>query len=109
MTGGKRLASIEEIRRCGIAPGDSAWLRDFARLAPSDAWTHEPVRGSWNLRAYRLADGTSGRLLQVNDRADDEPEAAVPPEIEISLDLPGWYAVWVGVPHLDLRPRLGRV
>ena len=109
MTEGKRLASIEEIRRCGIAPGDSAWLRDFARLAPSDAWTHEPVRGSWNLRAYRLADGTSGRLLQVNDRADDEPEAAVPPEIEISLDLPGWYAVWVGVPHLDLRPRLGEV
>jgi len=42
----------------------------------------------------------------VNDPARDQGLSAVPPEFEVKLDLPGWYAIWMGVPSLDLRPRL---
>ena len=34
----------------------------------------------------------------VCDFAGDEGPAAVPPEFEVKLDLPGWYAIWLGTP-----------
>lgn len=65
-----------------------------------------PTPGKWHIRPYRLADGATGTLLMVNVVATDEPAAGVPPEIEIPLGLSGWYAIWIGLPRMELkRPR----
>jgi hypothetical protein len=37
----------------------------------------------------------------VCDFAGDEGPAAVPPEFEVRLDLPGWYAIWIGSPLMQ--------
>jgi hypothetical protein len=38
-----------------------------------------------------------------NDFVVDDPSAAVPPEFEIRLGLSGWYAIWIGLPCVELR------
>ncbi len=86
--------------------GQVVEFRDFSALAPADIRSDRAVRGKWHLRPYRLADGRAGKLLMVNDPAKDEGAKAIPPEFEISLPLSGWYAVWIGVPKVDLRPRV---
>jgi len=98
--------SLDEARRRDLAPGDTVLLRDLSRVVPEIPRAATPGRGTWRLRSYQLADGQEGRLLMVEDRAADAPETVVPPELKIPLDLPGWYAIWIGVPHLDWRPRL---
>jgi hypothetical protein len=50
------------------------------------------------LQPYQLADGRRGKLLLVHDWAKEAGPAAVPPEFQIQLDLPGWYAIYFGVP-----------
>ena len=104
---GRVFHSLEEARRTGLQPGDSVLLRDMAQLASPETWSTQPERGKWHLRPYRLTDGQSGRLLDVNIVVSDDPHAGVPPAFTISLDLPGWYALWIGVPHREQRPRLG--
>ncbi|MCC6590252.1 MAG: hypothetical protein IT168_26400 [Bryobacterales bacterium] len=42
----------------------------------------------------------------VNTVVMGEPSTAVPPTFDVPLNLPGWYAIWFGVPRTDLRPRL---
>ncbi len=103
---GHIFGDLQRARTTALNAGDAILLRDLAALAPAAAWATEPQRGRWQARPYRLADGQTGQLLLVNDLARDEGPAAVPPEIEIPLDLPGWYALWIGVPRLDLRPPL---
>ena len=102
---GRRFASLSEARAAGPEPGDVILVRDLGQLAPPNVWTTERTRGKWQLQPHRLADGQSGRLLAVDDWAKDEARAAVPPELEIKLDLPGWYALWLGVPRVDRHPR----
>jgi hypothetical protein len=101
---GRVFRSLAEGRR--TAPGDTILIRDLAHLAPAYAWSETKTRGKWHLRPYQLADGQRGRLLLVNDVHAPAPASAIPPEFEIKLDLPGWYALWFGVPRLDLRPRI---
>lgn len=103
---GRIFTDLTTARAAAPVAGDTILLRDLAALAPADAWTTTPARGRWWARSYALADGQVGRLLMVNDRADESGPAAIPPELEISLDQPGWYAIWIGVPRLDLRPIL---
>ena len=75
-------------------------LRDLRHIAPSGICATAKTRGKWQLWPYRLADGQSGQMLAVDDCATEEGLAAVPPEFEIRLDLPGWYAIWFGVPSV---------
>jgi hypothetical protein len=99
---GRTISSLSEAR--GARNGDVILLRDMAKLAPSDAYSHEFQRGKWQLRPYQLADGQSGELLMVNDWAKFEAAKAVPPPFEIKLDLSGWYAIWIGIPRLEFHP-----
>lgn len=103
---GRTFADLAVARAAAPAPGDAILLRDLAALAPAAAWTTDRRRGRWWARPYALADGQTGRLLMVNDPAGEDGAAALPPELEIPLDLPGWYAIFIGVPRLDLRPTL---
>lgn len=103
---GRTFASIGDARRASLKPGDVVLVRDLDQIAPSSAWTRPRTRGKWQLRRYRLSDGQAGNLLVVNDPAKDNGPLAVPPEFEVKLDLPGWYAMWVGVPMIELRPIL---
>ncbi len=101
---GRTFASISEGR--AAKPVDVILVRELTQIAPSDTWAEKQTRGKWQLRPYQLVDGQSGQLLMVNDPAKDQALSAVPPEFKVKLDLPGWYAIWMGVPSLDLRPRL---
>jgi hypothetical protein len=95
---GRLFASLDAARGASPKPGDVVLVRDLSTLAPASVWTERQTRGKWQMRAYRLADGQSGRLLAVYDWAKDKGPEAVPPEFEVKLDLPGWYAIWLGVP-----------
>lgn len=101
---GRTFASISDGR--AAKPGDVIWARDLTQMAPPGIWSEKQTRGKWHARPYRLADGQSGKLLMVNDTAKSEGPKAVPPEFEVKLDLPGWYSIWIGVPKMDLRPRV---
>lgn len=103
---GRNFRSISDARAARLRAGDVVVVRELDLIAPSSVWTRPRTRGKWQLRPYRLSDGQAGNLLMVNDPAGDEGHAAVPPEFEVRLDLPGWYAIWVGVPMIDLRPIL---
>ena len=103
--GGHVYSSLQLARAATLEAGDVILIRDLAELAPADTWSETFVRGKWQAKPYMLEDGVKGRLLIINDRVDDQPAKAVPPTIEINLDLPGWYAIWIGVPKIDLRPR----
>ena len=102
--GGRVFGSLAAARSARLKPGDTVLIRNMAELAPAAIATPTPTRGRWHARRYRLSDGSAGTLLMVNDVAGDEGIAAVPPEFEVKLDLPGWWAVWLGVPKIDLRP-----
>jgi len=104
LSGGRTFASINEARRACLKPGDAVLVRNMATLAPATAWSREFRRGKWHLQPYELTDGQSGALLMVNDWAKFEGDKAVPPAFEVSLDLPGWYAIWIGIPRRNLRP-----
>ncbi|MCX7669548.1 MAG: hypothetical protein N2439_05695 [Anaerolineae bacterium] len=103
---GRVFSDLAAARAAGPVAGDTILLRDLAALVPTSTWTCTPQRGRWWARPYVLADGQAGRLLMVNASAGADGLAAIPPELTISLDLPGWYAIWIGVPRLDLRPVL---
>jgi hypothetical protein len=98
---GRVFTTLDDARRAAPEPGDIVLIRDLSQLAPPDIRTEAFARGKWHLRDYRLADGQSGRLLMVCDVAGDEGPAAVPPEFDVRLDLPGWYAIWLGVPLMQ--------
>lgn len=85
-------------------PGDCIALRDFSGVLPREAWSLDKERGKWQLVPYELQDGQKGRLLVVNDVAGDDGDRAVPAELELDPGLSGWYAVWVGIPNLDMKP-----
>jgi len=127
--GGRVFSDLAAARTAGPRPGDTILLRDLAAFAPGPSLPPSPPvpphlggsgglepgaarepsgppRGRWRSQPYVLADGQTGRLLVVNDLAGDDGPAAIPAEIAIPLDLPGWYAIWIGVPRLDLRPVL---
>ena len=99
-------STLNAARQAHPEPGESVVLRNFAELVPDDMWSQQKVRGKWQLLPYELSDGAEGSLLVVNDVAADAGAEAVPPEFEIAPDLTGWYAIWVGVPSLDLKPIL---
>src|SRR5262245_18666926 len=86
-----------------LAAGDQIVIRDLRQIAPPVAWSSTKEAGKWWARPYSLADGQPGHLFVVNERSPDSPGQLVPPEIEVPLDLAGWFAIWVGVPRLDLR------
>jgi hypothetical protein len=104
--GGRTFGSIVEARCASLKPGDIVLIRDLSNIAASAAWSNNQRRGKWQLKLYKLGNGSSGKLLAVNDPAKDDGPAAVPPELKVKLDLPGWYAIWIGVPMMDFRPRL---
>lgn len=89
-----------------LTPGDSLLLRDFSDVLPADEYSADAIRGKWQLVPYVLADAQCGQLLLVNDVAGDDGPRAVPPAFEMNLGLTGWYAVWVGVPNIELTPIL---
>lgn len=104
--GGRTFSSLNEARRSSLMPGDVVLVRDLTELAASSVWAKILQRGKWQLKPYKLGTGSSGNLLIVNDPAKDAGPEAVPPIIDARIDLPGWYAIWVGVPMLDLHPRI---
>jgi len=98
---GRVFASLDDARRASPKSGDVVLIRDLGTLTPSHTWTETQTRGKWHLRPYQLADGQSGNLLMVCDFAGDEGAAAVPPGFQVKLDLPGWYAIWIGAPLME--------
>lgn len=98
---GRVFPSLVDAQNAALQAGDEVLIRDLSTLAPSAVWTETPTRGKWHLRPYRLADGQAGKLLMVCDLAGDEGPAAVPPEFEVALNLPGWYAIWLGAPLME--------
>jgi len=98
---GKVFTSLDDARGASLQAGDVVLVRDLSKLAPAHVWSEPFVRGKWHLRPYQLADGQSGKMLMVCDFAGDEGPAAVPPEFEVKLDLPGWYAIWLGAPLME--------
>lgn len=101
--GTRTFESLDEARTGTPDAGDVVLVRDLSRIVPKEVWTAQPERGKWHLRSYRLGGhGLAGNLLMVDDRAEHDGKRAVPPELEIPLDLPGWYAIWIGVPALEL-------
>jgi len=98
---GRVFMSLGDARGASLQAGDVVLIRDLSKLAPAHVWTEARVRGKWHLRPYQLSDGQSGKLLMVCDFAGDQGPAAVPPEFEVKLDLPGWYAIWFGAPLMQ--------
>ena len=105
LSGGTLHRSLEHAEAAKIRAGDRILLRDFSELIPQGMWSITPTRGKWHLRPYSLSCGEGGNLLMVNDAGKSEGPEAVPPPFEIDLRLTGWYAIFLGVPRLDLRPR----
>ncbi len=105
--GGRVVTSLKDARAGSLRPGDTLLLRDMSTVAPSHLWSTTPSRGRWRLRLYELSDGQAGRLLMINERDKAGPESPVPPLWELPLDLSGWYAIWFGVPRIELKPLLG--
>ena len=93
--------SFSEARSAEISPGAAIWERDIGLLAPEAARARSATRGKWHWRDYELSGGKRGSLIMVNDLAKDEGEKAVPPEFEVKLDFPGWYAIWLGIPRFE--------
>lgn len=103
---GRTFSSVADARDASMNPGDVVMVRDFAQLAPRSAWSPRLTRGKWHLCPYKLAGSQQGRLLIINDIAGSEGPSAVPEDFSVPLNLPGWYAIWIGVPMADLRPWL---
>ena len=82
------------------ALGDVIILRDMKELignAPG---------GTWEFRPYSLANGETGEMLQAFGVYRENPEAAIPPELTINFSLKGTYAVWIGVPGIEIRKNI---
>lgn len=92
---GRTIRSLAEARRVAPRPGDVVEIRDLTELASPEALA--PYRP----RPYRLETGERGTMLALNER-----DGAVPPVIDLDLGLEGWYAIHLGVPRIDLRPRI---
>jgi hypothetical protein len=104
---GRRFDSLAVARQADVQPGDTILIRDLAQLAPAEIYAEQATLGKWHLRPYQLGDGQNGQLLEVNTITRENPESGVPPAFEVNLDLPGWYAIWIGVPRIDYSPRMG--
>ena len=102
---GTRYGTIHEAGKYGMDAGDSVVIRDLTALIPDSQWSHAPEAGKWRNVPYRLTTHENGSMLMVNQRDRERPRRFVPPPIEIPLFLKGWYAVWIGVPLLELTPR----
>jgi hypothetical protein len=96
--------SLSRARLSPPAPGRAVLVDDFSAAGPAAALSRDGKRGSWQLVPFRRDDGTGGRMLLVNERLREAAGAAVPPELSLPLDLPGFYALWIGVPTVELEP-----
>ena len=95
-SGSPRFEPPEQPER--LAPGEQLVLRDLSICEPRTAWSEKPRPGRWQLRGYRLPDGTSGHALGVDERVKPgEGPRALPPEVTIDPRLKGWYAVFVSL------------
>jgi hypothetical protein len=104
--GGRVFHSLAQARATTPKAGDVVLIRDMGEIAPSHIYSGDTDSGKWSLRTYHLADGQSGRLLLANRRVPAEDLLYLPEEFEIRLHLPGWYAIWAGVPLVDLAPTI---
>lgn len=93
--GGRIVGSLAEARLMPQRPGDVVEIRDLAGLAPPE------TVAAYRPRRYSLASGASGTMFALNER-----DGAVPPVIDVDLGLEGWHAIHLGVPKVDLRPRI---
>jgi hypothetical protein len=85
------------------AVGDTIVLRDFRQCYPRSAYTTTSVKGKWWHRAYTTPGGQRGRMLCVEERDLDRPEACLVPAVTYPLRLSGVYDIWVGT----YRPKYG--
>jgi len=83
--------------------GDTVILSDFARCFPHSAIGPENKAGTWWLRPYTTAAGTSGKMLCVEARDKEKPETCVAPPVTYPLALSGVYDIWV----CTYRPEFG--
>lgn len=104
--GGRVFHSLAEARAAALKAGDVLLIRDMGTIVPKGICVADIVDGKWGLRRYQLSDGQSGRLLMVNAQVPAQQLQHLPEEFNIRLDLPGWYALWIGVPLLELKPTL---
>ena len=82
---------------------DGVVFSDFGRIVEQNAISTTSQKGKWWLRSYRTADGSSGKMLCVEQRDMDNPQSCVAPPITLDLDVSGMYQVWIGT----VRPRFG--
>lgn len=101
--GGRLFRSLAAARAEALKAGDVVLMRDMVEIAPQRTWDPDES-GRWNLRRYILADGQFGRLLVMNTRVDPQEVRSFSNDFEVQLHLPGWYAIWIGVPMFDLQP-----
>jgi len=106
---GRKFSSVGDARRSSMKPGDAVVVRDFTQIVPRSAGSLRLRRGEWHLRPYKVGQSQQGNLLMVNDMAGLEGPSAVPEDFSVLLDLPGWYALWIGVPMVNLSPRLAYI
>jgi len=97
--------SLFDAQQNHIKPGECLLMRDMGSIAPECVFSADDQPGKWTLSKYSIGDDSEGRLLIINSRQDENPSNIVSPEFEVRIDLPGWYAVWIGVPRFDLHPR----
>jgi hypothetical protein len=95
--------SLEDAWKNGVQDGEVVWLRDLENYVHPNKRSSGKEKGCWQIRPYRVIEGTPGKALIADYRLNlkTEPEI-LPPVVEIDLNLEGYYAIWIGIPHLDL-------
>jgi hypothetical protein len=96
--------SIDLARKSPLAAGDVVSVRDMRTVAPRESISDVASRGRWHARAYSLASGERGVLIEIEARNALDPHSVIPPAFETLLDLDGPFAIFIGVPRHQLHP-----
>jgi len=79
-----------------LQPGDEIVITDMSLLEPQGATSRHSEKGKWWRREYTVAgDEEPHFLVCVEERDMVDPDSCIAPQLTLSLDLEGWYEVWV--------------
>ena len=100
----KIINSLKNSEAEKLESGDCVLIRNLDTITTSENSSYMQEAGKWLLKDYCLSDNQSGTMLIINEIYDIKNEVLFPPEIKIELGLTGWYAIWLGIPSIYLKP-----
>ncbi len=79
-----------------IKPGDEIIITDMSLLQPQNVISQRSEKGKWWRRGYTIPEETDEHsLVCVEEQDMEDPESCLAPQFTLSLNLEGWYEVWV--------------